>query len=90
MDWLQFLKEFGFPALCCGGLGWFVVFQTRNFKDELKEFRNSLSELRKSREEDRKAREEESKQTLAALNNNTLALQKLTDRLDNERKPSDD
>lgn len=85
MDWLQFIKDFGFPAVCCGGLGWYVVYQTKAFKEELKEFRNSLTELRKVREEDRKAREEESKQTLEALNNNTLALQKLTDRIDQER-----
>ena len=85
MDWLQFIKDFGFPAVCCGGLGWYVVYQTKSFKEELREFRNSLTELRKVREEDRKAREEESKQTLEALNNNTLALQKLTDRIDHER-----
>lgn len=89
MDWLQFIKEFGFPAVCCGGLGWYVIFQTKNFKEELKEFRGSLSELVKAREEDRKAREEESKQTREALNNNTLALQKLTDKIDNERKKDD-
>lgn len=83
MDWLQFIKDFGFPAVCCGGLGWYVVFQTKNFKEEMREFRTSLSELRKSREE-------ESKQTLEALNNNTLALQRLTDRIDHERKSKDE
>lgn len=83
MDWVQFLKEFGFPALCCGGLGWYVVFQTRNFKEEMKEFRASLAEIRKSREE-------ESRRTLEALDNNTLALQRLSDRLEHERKDKDE
>lgn len=83
MNWIEFIKDFGFPAVCCGGLGWYVVFQTKNFREELKEFRASLSELRQSREE-------ESKTTLEALNNNTLALQKLTDRIEAEVKGKGD
>lgn len=79
MDWIEFIKSLGFPIACCGGLAWFVVYQMKNFKEELKEFRNSLSEIRKSREE-------ESRRTLEALNNNTLALQKLSDRIDHEKK----
>lgn len=83
MNWIEFIKDFGFPAVCCGGLGWYVVFQTKNFREELREFRSSLSELRQSREE-------ESKTTLEALNNNTLALQKLTDRIEAEVRDKGD
>jgi len=88
MDWTDLLSRFGFPVVCCIALGWYVFYQTKSFREELKEeraaraamqkeFQDSLSELQKERSV-------ESKNTIEALNNNTLAIQKLSDRLDAE------
>lgn len=62
------ISSVGFPIVACIGLGWYVKYQTDNNNKEVSEMR-------------REHQEEISKVT-DALNNNTLALQKLCDRLD--------
>ena len=68
----QLIMSLGFPIVCCIFLGWYVKIQTDNH-------RNDVANMQKEH------KEEISKVT-EALNNNTLALQKLVDRLESEKE----
>lgn len=65
---LQAVSSVGFPIVCCGAMMYYVKYSTdRNREDMLK-----LSEQHKA----------EIMQITEAINNNTLALQKLSDNLE--------
>lgn len=65
---LQAVSSVGFPIVCCGAMMYYVKYSTdRNREDMLK-----LTEQHKS----------EIIQITEAINNNTLALQKLCDNLE--------
>lgn len=72
MDVIQLISSVGFPIVACLGMGWYVKYQTDSYKDEVKDMR------REHKEEIGKITE--------ALNNNTLALQKLADSLEGDVK----
>lgn len=63
------ISSVGFPIVACIGLGWYVKYQTDNNNREVAEMR--------------KEHTEEINKVTDALNNNTLALQKLCDKIDN-------
>lgn len=64
-DIIVAISTVGFPIVACLGLGWFVKYQTDQNNAEVAEMRKEhLDEISKVTE---------------ALNNNTLAIQKLTD-----------
>lgn len=67
-DIAQLIATVGFPIAACIGMAWFVKYQTDSNKAELKEMR----EVYAKRVED----------ATKALNENTLALQKLAERLE--------
>ncbi len=71
MDWVQLISSVGFPIVACLGMGWYVKYQTDSYKEEVKEMR--------------KEHKEEIGKMSEALNNNTEALIKLTDKLDKEK-----
>ena len=89
MDWSELIARYGFPIVCCIALAWYVFYQTKSFRDELKEERATREAMQKefhtALNELQEAHNEESRRTIEALNNNTLALQRLSDRLDSER-----
>ena len=62
----------GFPIVACIGLGLYVKYQTDNNNKEVSEMR--------------KEHQEEINKVTEALNNNTLALQRLCDKLDKGEK----
>ena len=64
------ISSVGFPIVACIGLGWYVKYQTDNNNREVAEMR--------------KEHTEEINKVTDALNNNTLALQKLCDKIDNK------
>ena len=68
MDVIQLISSVGFPIVACLGMGWYVKYQTDSYKEEVKDMR-------------REHKEEIGKIT-DALNNNTIALQKLADSLE--------
>lgn len=68
MDLLNILTSFGFPVVACIGMALYV-------KDQSAENRKEMREVRE-------AHEKEIKEVTTALNNNTLALQRLCDRLE--------
>lgn len=71
MDYLTALSDListvGFPIVCFGASAWYVKYREDKNDDKIK----NLTTLH----------DEENKRMVEALNNNTLALQKLTDML---------
>lgn len=63
------ISTVGFPIVSCGAMGWYVKYIT----DQNNKRIDSLQEQHR----------EENKNVIEALNNNTLVLQKLCDRMDN-------
>lgn len=72
VDWVQLISSVGFPIVACLGMGWYVKYQTDNYRQEVKEMQ--------------KEHKEEIGKMSEALNNNTEALIKLTEKLDKENK----
>ena len=60
-----FIQTVGFPAVCVLGMGWYVKYITDQHHDELQKMQDQ--------------HQQEMNEVTEALNNNTLALQKLTD-----------
>ena len=71
MDWVQLISSVGFPIVACLGMGWYVKYQTDNYRSEVKEMQ--------------KEHKEEISKMSEALNNNTEALIKLTEKLDKDK-----
>lgn len=68
MDVIQLISSVGFPIVACIGMGYYVKYQTDTYREEVKDMQ------REHKEEIGKITE--------ALNNNTVALQRLCDNLD--------
>lgn len=64
----QLIGSVGFPIACCIAMGYYVHEETNKQRDQISEIEKRHSD--------------EMNSITAALNNNTLALQKLTDRLE--------
>lgn len=69
---LQMITTVGFPIVACLFMGWYVKYQTDNYRAEVKDMQ-------------REHKEEITKVT-DALHNNTMALQKLCDKLDDKKE----
>lgn len=67
---VQMITTVGFPIVACLGMGWYVKYTTDINNAEMKEMR--------------KEHMEEITRITDAINNNTLALQKLADKIDME------
>lgn len=65
---LQAIGTLGFPIICAVAMGWYVKYVTDKNREDIA----TLNEQH----------QQEIKEVTAALNNNTLALQKLSDLLD--------
>lgn len=65
---ISLITSVGFPIVACLGCGWYVKYVTDNYRQEVKEMRQEHAE-------------EVGKMT-EALTNNTLAIQRLTDKLE--------
>ncbi len=64
---LQLISTVGFPIVACGGMAWYVKYMT----DKEREERIKINDQHK----------QEMSEVTAAVNNNTLAIQKLCDKL---------
>ena len=74
MDWQSIftaINSVGFPSVCCCVLAYFFVQTTNNYRNDLKEQNNM--------------HKEENAKLVDAINNNTLVVQKLIDKLDSEK-----
>lgn len=70
----QLITSVGFPIAACIVMGWYVKKQTDNYREDVAAYRRDVTELN-----DR--HKEEIAKVTEALNNNTIALTKLTDSL---------
>jgi len=68
MDWMGLISSLGFPVVACIAMGWYVKLQTTNYREDVKQLQIQ--------------HKEEIASVTEALNNNTLVLQKLCDKLD--------
>ena len=64
----ELISSVGFPIVCFLMCGWYVKYREDKNDDKLEKLNNQ--------------HDTESKQMIAALNNNTLALQKLSEKLE--------
>lgn len=69
---IQMITTVGFPIVACVFMGYYVKYQTDSYRDEVKDIQRE--------------HKEEMQKVTDALNNNTLALTKLCDKLDMEEK----
>lgn len=72
---LQAIATVGFPIIACIGIAWFFNRVNENYRADIKE-------LSKQHQDEMKAMTE-------AVSNNTLALQRLVDKLDADEKAGD-
>lgn len=66
---MQLIQSVGFPIVMCGAMGWFVYWQTKDNNARMDE----LNEKHR----------QEMDSITTAVNNNTLAITKLTDSIKN-------
>lgn len=64
-SFIQLVSTLGFPIVCCGAAGWYIKYITDKNREQI----NKIMEQHQS----------EIKEITTALNNNTLAITKLTD-----------
>lgn len=69
-DVMTMITTVGFPIVACLFMGWYVKYQTDNYRSEVKDMQ--------------KEHKDEINKVTEALQNNTLALQKLCDKLDKD------
>ena len=68
MDWIQLVSSVGFPVVACVGMAWFVKYQTDINTEETRQMRLE--------------HKEEVNRMTEAVNNNTIAIQRLLERMD--------
>lgn len=74
-DIATLITTVGFPIVACLFMGWYVKYQTDNYREEVKDMQ--------------KEHKEEITKVTEALQNNTLALQRLCDKLDKDGDNND-
>ena len=62
------IQSIGFPIVMCGAMGWFVYFMYNKNRDDMETIRQTHSQ--------------ETSELRTAIENNTLVMQKLIDKLD--------
>lgn len=67
---MTMITTVGFPIVACLFMGWYVKYQTDNYRSEVKDMQ--------------KEHKDEIQKVTEALNNNTLALQRLCDKMEKE------
>lgn len=72
MDVIQLISSLGFPIVACIFIAVWTAKQNDNYRADIKDLQRE--------------HKEEIKQVTEALNNNTLVLQKLCDKLDDDKK----
>lgn len=72
MDLLTMIGQYAFPIVACVAMGWYVKDQGDKNREQLKDIRNEHSA--------------EMKEVTAAVNNNTLVIQRLVDFMEEKKK----
>lgn len=66
--WIQVITAVGFPIFACLAMGYFIKNQIDSYRSDIKELQND--------------HKQEISKVTEALNNNTIALQKLVDKIE--------
>lgn len=74
-DIVTIITTVGFPIVACGAMGWFVKDQTDKHREDMTE--------------EREKHQDEVSSLAEVIHNNTLAIQKLTDFIEQRRKNDD-
>lgn len=69
---LQMITSVGFPIVACIFMGWYVKYQTDNYRNEVRDMQ--------------KEHKDEISKLSEVLQNNTLAIQKLCDKLEENKQ----
>lgn len=77
---MQMISSVGFPIVACLGMAWYVKYQMDNYAKQIKELRE---EYNKEIKEIRVENDEQINKVTEALNNNTLVIQRLCDKMEN-------
>lgn len=77
--WVQIISSLGFPIVAC-------ICMAKYVKEQTKANREDVKELNKQHSEEMNAFKDEIKE---ALNNNTMALNKLCEKLEREKEKED-
>ena len=75
-DIVQIISTLGFPIVACLLLGYFVKTQTENYREDIKELQRE--------------HKEEAQRMTEAINNNTLVIQKLCDKMEVDNEKNDE
>lgn len=75
-DIVQIISTLGFPIVACLLLGYFVKTQTENYREDIKELQ--------------RGHKEEAQRMTEAINNNTLVIQKLCDKMEVDNEKNDE
>lgn len=78
MDLVSFIKDFGFPIAACIAMFIMLFKQNKSHSEEVGALKDAIYDLKTSFAE---ASAAQSKELTQAINNNTLALQKLSDKI---------
>lgn len=96
-DIVQMITTLGFPIVSCIFLGWYVKYSIDKYTNMIAtlnaEHRQDITKMSENHSKEindlNTLHREETDSLKDALNNNTLALQKLCDKLDRERNGQD-
>lgn len=81
MDFLEIMKDFGFPIACVIALFIMLQNEQKAHREESEKMSATITELKVSFSD---AIREQEKTVTTAINNNTLVMQKLIDKLDGD------
>lgn len=81
MDFLEIIKDFGFPIACVIALFIMLQNEQKAHREESEKMSATITELKVSFSD---AIREQEKTVTTAINNNTLVMQKLIDKLDGD------
>lgn len=80
-DFVTIIQTVGFPIACCIGLFIYLIKTAKSHKEEVNELKEAIYSLKTAVGE---SMAQQNKELTQAINNNTLAMQRLTDKMSND------
>lgn len=80
-DIINLIQTVGFPIACCIALFVMMIKNNKSHREEVAELKDAIYEMKATFSE---ASAQQSKELTQAINNNTIALTRLSDKLDKE------
>lgn len=80
-DVITIIQTVGFPIACCIGLFIYLIKTAKAHKEEVNELKQAIYDLRTSVSD---SMTQQNKELTQAINNNTIAMQRLADKIGND------